>query len=186
MQSKINKIIPVLVLSIFISIISACSGTTTATPEVKRSNDYPPAPTNLMQASLTKMDGNSFKLSDYRGKVLLVNVWATWCGPCRQEVPELIELQAKHKVKGFEVIGLNLDEEETPDMIKDFGKEMEINYELVRGDSQLFKEFYQISKRDAIPQSFLIDREGKLLGVFVGGGAALKRLIESTNKVMTE
>lgn len=186
MQSNIKKIIPVLVLSIFISIISACSGTTTATPEVKRSNDYPPAPTALMQANLTKTDGNSFKLSDYRGKVLLVNVWATWCGPCRQEVPELIQLQSKYKEKGFEVIGLNLDEEETPEMIKDFGKELEVNYELVRGNSELFKEFYQISKRDAIPQSFLIDREGKLLGVFVGGGAALKRLIESTNKVMAE
>lgn len=182
MQSNSKKIILFLVLSIIISVISACSGTT-ATPAVKQ-GDYPPAPTNLMQASLTKLDGSSFKLNDYRGKVLLVNVWATWCGPCRQEIPELIELQNKHKAKGFEVIGLNVDEGEDAEMIKDFGKEFNVNYDLVRGESELFREFYQISKKDAIPQSFLIDREGKLLGVFVGGGSALKKLIVSVDKVV--
>lgn len=181
-----KKVLLILVLSLLISIISACSGTTNNnTPEVKR-GDYPPAPTGLMQANLTKIDGSSIKLSDYKGKVLLVNVWATWCGPCRNEIPELIELQDKHKAKGFEIVGLNLDEEETPEMIKDFGKEMNINYELARGEGQLFKEFYQVSKKDAIPQSFLIDREGKLLGVFVGGGSALKKLIDSVNKVVVE
>ena len=185
MPSFYTKIVLILVLSIIISIVSACSGTTTATPETKK-NDYPSAPTNLMQATLTKIDGSTFKLDDYKGKVLVVNVWATWCGPCRQEIPELIQLQNKHKAKGFEVIGLNLDENEDAEMIKDFGKEMEVNYELVRGDSQLFSEFLKVSKRNAIPQSFLIDREGKLLGVFVGGGPALKKMIDNVNKVVVE
>lgn len=180
-----KKFVLVLVLSLLISIISACSGTAknTTAPEVKK-NDYPPAPTGLMQANLTKIDGSAIKLNDYKGKVLLVNVWATWCGPCRNEIPELVELQDKHKAKGFEVIGLNLDEEETPEMIKDFANEFKINYELARGNGDLFKEFYQVSKKDAIPQSFLIDREGKLLGVFVGGGSALKKLIDSVEKVV--
>jgi thiol-disulfide isomerase/thioredoxin len=191
-----QKVVLILVLSIFISIISACSGTNATSapdsekngkpaPETKK-NDYPPAPTALMQATLNHVNGNTVKLEDYRGKVLVVNVWATWCGPCRQEIPELIELQTKHQAKGFEVIGLNLDENEDAEMIKDFAKEFEINYDLLRGDSELFKEFYQISKRDAIPQSFLIDREGKLLGVFVGGGPALKKLISSVEKVVGE
>lgn len=181
-----RKIFLVLVLSLIISMISACSGTNaTPAPEVRKS-EYPPAPTALMQATLTKLDGSSFKLEDYRGKVLVVNVWATWCGPCRHEIPELIKLQNRHKAKGFEVIGLNLDEDEDAELIKEFSKEFEINYELARGESQLFKEFYQVSKRDAIPQSFLIDREGKLLGVFVGGGSGLKKLIESVDKVVSE
>lgn len=177
-----KKIVLILVLSVIIALITSCVGTG-ATPEIK-TDGYPPAPPNLMEASLKKLDGSTLKLNDYKGKVLVVNVWATWCGPCRAEVPELIKLQNKHQAKGFEVIGLNLDEDDTPEMIKDFGKEFNINYDLVRGDSQLFKEFYQVSKRDAIPQSFLIDREGKLLGVFVGGGGALKKLIDSVNKVV--
>ncbi|NJM54264.1 MAG: TlpA family protein disulfide reductase [Blastocatellia bacterium] len=139
-----------------------------------------------MQATLTRLDGSSLKLEDYRGKVLVVNVWATWCGPCRHEIPELIKLQDKHKAGGFEVIGLNLDEDEDAELIKEFAKEFNINYELLRGNHELFGEFYRVSKRDAIPQSFLIDREGKLLGVFVGGGSGLKKLIESVDKVVSE
>lgn len=183
LQSNSKKIILILVLSFIVSIISGCYATNKTSPEVKI-GDYPPAPSALMNAKLTKLDGSTFKLSDYKGKVLLVNVWATWCGPCRNEIPELMELQSKHKAKGFEVIGLNLDEAEDAEMIKDFGKEFEVNYDLVRGESDLFREFYQVSKKDAIPQTFLIDREGKLLGVFVGGGGALRKLIDNVNKVV--
>lgn len=177
-----RKVVLVLVLSLIVTIFSACSGTD-AKPELK-SDGYPPAPPTLMQAELAKINGGTLKLEDYKGKVLLVNVWATWCGPCRAEIPQLIELQNKNKEKGLEVIGLNLDEEDTAEMIKDFGKEMSVNYELVRGEGKLFEEFFKVSKKDAIPQSFLIDREGKLLGVFVGGGASLRKLIENTNKVV--
>ena len=183
MQSNNKKTVLILVLSIIISIFSACSGTVTSKPEIKTS-EYPPAPTNLMQATLTKLDGSGFKLDDYKGKVLLVNVWATYCGPCIDEIPKFVELQDKYKDKGFEVIGLNLHYEDTPQVIKDFGKELNVNYDLVKGDEKLFDEFVKVSKRPAIPQSFLIDREGKLLGVFVGGGSSLKKLIDSVNKVV--
>jgi thiol-disulfide isomerase/thioredoxin len=161
----------------------SCSNTANKTEQNK---DYPPAPPALMQASLTKVDGTNFKLEGYKGKVVLVNVWATWCGPCRQEIPELIKLQTANQDKGFEIIGLDLDEGDSPEMIKEFGSQLKINYPLARGEEKLFQEFYRVSQRDAIPQSFLIDREGRLLGVFVGGGGALKRLIESVNKVMAE
>src|SRR5215217_3617400 len=56
-------------------------------------SDYPPAPATIMQAQLTKTDGTTIKLEDYKGKVLLVNLWATWCTPCRAEMPELVNLQ---------------------------------------------------------------------------------------------
>lgn len=184
MKSLSIKTALILVLSLTVAIISGCSNMA-APPELKKS-DYPPAPTNLMQATLTKLDGSTFKLSDYKGKVLIVNVWATWCGPCRQEIPHFIELQKELKDKGFEIIGLNVDDDDTPEAIKDFGKEMGVNYDLVKGESKLFGEFYKVSNRDAIPQSFLIDREGRLLGVFVGGGSALTRLINSAHKVTSE
>jgi len=176
-----QKITLILILSCFGLLLSGCD--TTNPPEVK-TGDYPPAPAGLMQAGLTRLDGSPFKLSDYKGKVLLVNVWATWCGPCRHEIPELIKLQTDLKDKGFEVIGLNLDEMEDADLIKEFSKEFNINYELVRGESKLFNEFSKVSNREAIPQSFLIDREGKLLGVFVGSGKTLQRLIESAHKAV--
>lgn len=146
--------------------------------------DYPPAPTGLMTASLTKLDGTSFKLNDLKGKVLVVNVWATWCGPCRMEIPELVELQGELKDKGLEVIGLNVDDSEDAEMIKAFGKEMNVNYELVRGAPVLFNEFLRISRRNAIPQTFLIDREGRLLGVFLGAGSDLKKLVENTRRAV--
>ncbi len=146
--------------------------------------DYPPAPTALMNATLTKTDGTTFKLSDYKGKVILVNAWATWCGPCLQEMPELVRLQTELKDQGFEVIGLNVDGDEDVELIKDFSKQRGINYDLVKGDEKLFLEFLKISKKDAIPQSFLIDREGRLLGVFVGAGNSLKRLVESVHKAV--
>ncbi len=176
----------IVILGVTITGFISCSNASATKAPPFPKGDYPPAPSNLMKATLTKMDGSSFKLDDYKGKVLLVNVWATWCGPCRHEIPELIKLQAEHKNKGFEIIGLDVDESESPEMIKDFGKAMGVNYELVRGDGELFEEFYKISQRNAIPQSFLIDRDGKLLGVFVGGGKALQKLVDSTHRVMAE
>jgi thiol-disulfide isomerase/thioredoxin len=146
--------------------------------------DYPPAPTALMEAKLTRTDGSTFTLSDYKGKVIVVNAWATWCGPCRYEIPELVRLQTELKDKGLAVVGLNVDADEDAEMIKEFGKELNINYDLVKADYKLFGEFIKISKKDAIPQTFLIDREGRLLGVFVGAGKSLQRLIESIEKTV--
>ena len=175
-------------LVIVVAGFTACSNATATKSDNTQSGfpkgDYPPAPTGLMQATLTKTDGTTFKLADYKGKVLVVNAWATWCGPCRQEMPELVRLQNELKDKGFEVIGLNVDADEDFTLIKDFGKEMGINYELVKGDEKLFLEFLKISKKDAIPQSFLIDRDGRLLGVFVGAGKSLQRLIEGVQKAV--
>ena len=96
----------------------------------------------------------------------------------------MIKLQTAYKTKGFEIIGLNLDED--AETVKPFNEAMKINYDLAIGDRDLFEEFYKVSKKDAIPQSFLINREGKLLGVFVGGGMSLKRLIDGVEKVMAE
>ena len=185
MKVSTKNIALILIFCGLIGGLIGCKGSTGNKFEAGKGN-YPPAPPALMQAELSKLDGTTFKLENYKGKVILVNVWAAWCGPCRHEIPELIKLQKAHQSKGFEIIGLDLDPEETPEMIKDFETEMEINYLLARGDGKLFNEFEKVSQRPAIPQSFLIDREGKLLGVFVGGGPALKKLIDNVNRVMAE
>ena len=182
-------------LSLVILMFAGCSTTSSVKLEGNNSNvvdnksnlpksEYPSAPVPIMQAQLTKIDGTNFKLADYKGKVLLVNLWATWCGPCKAEMPEFVKLQEANKENGFEVIGLNVEEEETTDILKDFGEKMGINYQLVKGEESLAREFLKISKVDAIPQTFLIDRDGKLVGVFVGGGKNVEKIKDSVGKIM--
>lgn len=168
MKSVIKKASLFIALTVVFTIFAGCR---TAPPEKSMpKGDYPAAPPTIMQAALTKTDGTPFKIEDYKGKVVLVNLWATWCGPCKAEMPELVKLQDEHKDKGFEIIGLNIDEGEDAAMIKSFGEKMNLNYQLAKGEYELGNEFLKISKIDAIPQSFLIDRDGRLVGVFVGGG----------------
>lgn len=155
-------------------------------PENKSDNPFPPAPSGLMEADVKLVDGGTFKLEDAKGKVILFNLWATWCGPCRQEMPDLVELQDKYQDRGFEIVGLNTDEE-TPEQINPFVEKMKLNYKIGWTDETMIKEFMRISRVQAIPQSFLIDREGRLRGVFVGGGEkVLNQLKESLGKVISE
>lgn len=152
----------------------------------KTDNQFPLAPAGLMTADVKLVDGGTFKLEDQKGKVILFNLWATWCGPCRAEMPDLVELQDKYRDKDFEIIGLNTDEE-TPEQINPFVEKMKLNYKIGWSDEAMTKEFMRISKIAAIPQSFLIDRQGKLRGVFVGGGEkVLTQLKESLEKVISE
>lgn len=171
MKSVFRQAFLFVFLTVLLSLLSGCETSNPAAQENTGSKgDYPPAPAAIIQAELTKTDGTPFKIEDYKGKVVLVNLWATWCGPCKAEMPELVKIQEAHREKGFEIIGLNIDEEEDAEMIKAFGEQMGLNYQLAKGEYSLGKEFLKISKVDAIPQSFLIDREGRLVGVFIGGG----------------
>ena len=151
-----------------------------------KNNDYPPAPAAVSQAEIKTIDGGSFKVEDKKGKVILLNLWATWCGPCRAEMPELIELQNKYKDKNFEIVGLNSDDE-TTEQIKDFAGKMNLNYTLGWADTKLMSELLRISKFNGIPQSYMIDRDGKLRGVFTGGGPkVIAQLKETADKVISE
>ncbi len=146
---------------------------------------FPLAPAALMTADVKLVDGGTFKLEDQKGKVVLYNLWATWCGPCRAEMPDLIELQDKYRAQEFEIVGLNSDEE-TPEQINPFVEKMKLNYKIGWADEEMMKEFLRISKAPAIPQSFLFDRKGRMRGVFVGGGSALEKLKTLLGKVINE
>src|SRR5262249_42407648 len=88
-----------------------------------------PLPENIMQASIKLLDGQKTKLADYSGKVLVVDLWATWCGPCRQEIPHLVEIAKEYKSKGVEVLGLtNEDPEADSERVKQFSESFKINY----------------------------------------------------------
>lgn len=147
---------------------------------------YPPIATAVAEADLKNLDGTTFKVADKKGKVLLLNMWATWCGPCRSEMPSLVKMQEAHRDNGLEVIGLNTDDESL-DQINSFSQEMKLNYTLVWADAKLQTSLLNISKFAGIPQSFVIDRDGSLRGVFRGANHAdIRKLEELVAKVVSE
>ena len=153
-----------LCLSVAFSAMTGCSG---GSSEVPARSDYPPVASSVANADIKELDGKTFKVADKKGKVLLLNLWATWCGPCRSEMPALVRMQEAHGGKGLEIIGLNTDEEPA-DAINKFAGEMNLNYTLAWADTGLQAALLNISKFDGIPQSFLIDRDGNLRSVFRG------------------
>jgi thiol-disulfide isomerase/thioredoxin len=126
-----------------------------------------PLPKDVMQASISLIDGGKKKLSDYSGKVLVVDLWATWCGPCRKEIPHLVEIAKEYKSKGVEVIGLtNEDPQMFAEHVKKFSKAFNINYPIGWADEPM--QFGITQGRQGIPQTIIIGRDGKVLNHFVG------------------
>ena len=123
-------------------------------------------PANALDASLKAMDGTAFKLSDLKGKVLLIDLWATWCGPCRNEVPELVKMQTEYGPRGFEVIGLDISpDQDTQKDVDDFAKEFKINYKVAFADRELTLSLMQGGN---IPQSIVVTRDGRMIKRFIG------------------
>lgn len=156
-----------------------------------RSSEYPPLASALADADFEMLDGTKFKISDRKGKVLLLNLWGTWCGPCRAEMPHLVEMQGEHGPKGFEVIGLNIgDGEGTPEpneLIEPFVKKMGLNYTIARSSNESTLKFYKVSKQQVVPQSLLVDREGHLRAIFIGGSQKVFQSMKQTvAKTMAE
>lgn len=113
---------------------------------------------------LKTLEGKSIKLSDYQGKIVIIDFWATWCGPCRKGVPDLVELQNEYKDK-LVVIGISLDQQNTIKELKPFMKQYGINYPVVLGTQQVVMDYGNIQ---AIPTSFLIDQSGNIVDTHVG------------------
>lgn len=199
MNQAIRTLLGIGLLAIAGAGITACGGdvaNTNSTNGVKtnvntassKSNDYPPLASGLAEADLEMLDGTKFKVSRRKGKVLLLNIWGTWCGPCREEIPHLVELQARYGSQGFEVIGLNIGDgsgqPESNEQITSFAERMKINYTIARSPNAATIEFYRISKQQVVPQTLLVDREGHLRGVFIGGGQrvidSMKNTVEKT------
>ncbi|MBW1722017.1 MAG: TlpA family protein disulfide reductase [Deltaproteobacteria bacterium] len=119
--------------------------------------------------SLEDLSGELVSLSDFRGKVVLVDFWATWCPPCRQSIPELVQLQKKYREKGLVVLGISLDD---PQMISSkslqaFGEAFGINYNILRGNQKVVLDFFGKAET-AIPTMFVINREGFIVDKHVG------------------
>jgi peroxiredoxin len=123
--------------------------------------------------ALKDLKGNTFRLEDLKGKVVLLNFFATWCGPCRQEVPELVKLYERFRDRGLEIVGISLDMEGAA-VLDPFVKQYRIPYPIVLGTRQTVLDYGGVR---GIPTSFLIDREGSIIEHFVGWRPA--RVIEA-------
>jgi peroxiredoxin len=118
------------------------------------------APNFLLQTQ----NGKVIELSKLKGKVVLVDFWATWCPPCRAEIPDFIEVYNIYKSKGIEIIGIALDEEGWS-KVTPYIEEAKINYPIVLGSAEVVQQYGGI---EAIPTTFIIDKNGDLAGKQVG------------------
>ncbi len=127
--------------------------------------------------TLRDVDGREVKSSDFKGKVVVIDFWATWCPPCRKEIPDYIALQKKYAERGLVILGFSMDEGPASD-VKAFGVKMKVNYPLLMADGAVAEAFGGI---EGLPTAFVIDREGNIRHRKVGlsDPAAYEKLIAS-------
>lgn len=127
--------------------------------------------------TLIDLDGEPQSSEQFAGKALVVNFWATWCGPCREHTPELVDLQQAFASQGIQFIGISLDRGESA-TIAEFRDAMNIPYPILRGDEAVVEAFGGIS---AIPTTFIINADGKVAASYVGviPKADFKAVLES-------
>ncbi len=120
--------------------------------------------------SLPDLQGKKVDLISFRGKVILLEFWATWCGPCKVEIPYLNELHNRFNKNGLVVIGISLDRRE-PEMVQKFLEKMGVDYINLMGDEEVFENYSRLAGLGSIrgiPATFLIDRQGRICKSFVG------------------
>lgn len=114
--------------------------------------------------ALTDAAGSSVRLSGYKGKVVLLNFWATWCGPCKIEIPWFVEFERTYGSRGFAVLGVSLDEDGWAS-VRPYIEQKKVNYRVVVDDGAIAKQFGGV---ESLPTTLLIDRDGKIAAEHVG------------------
>ncbi|HPO56692.1 MAG: TlpA disulfide reductase family protein [Ignavibacteriaceae bacterium] len=162
-KNSLFLVLSLIVISLFASDMKNDNSFTTpgnsVITEFQKNNSASKAP----DFALKSVDGKTVKLSDFKGKIVIVDFWATWCPPCRKGIPDLIQIQKEYP-KDVVVIGISLDRDtksEVPAFVKNYG----INYPVVYGDGKVDKNFGGI---EAIPTAFVIDRNGNIVDKHVG------------------
>lgn len=152
--------------------LAAAAAVVTA-PAKAEASAKAPAP----QWTLKDLDGGEVKSADFAGKVVVIDFWATWCPPCREEIPGYVALQEKYRDQGVVIVGISLDRG-GPKVVKPFAEKMKINYPLVMGTEDVVEAFGGV---EGIPTTFIIGRDGKILHKKVGYApeAKMEALIKS-------
>lgn len=149
-----NKSVVVLALSVMLLAFGIVNCSSSESQDLKTAPDF----------TLLDMKGNEVTLSDFKGKVIILDFWATWCPPCRAEIPHFIELYNEYKEKGLEVIGIALDQGGKK-AITSFIEENKVNYTILLGERDVSDSYGGIR---SIPTTFIIDREGKIREKYIG------------------
>jgi thiol-disulfide isomerase/thioredoxin len=132
----------------------------------------------VLSARVTDVKGGTQSLEQWRGRVLVVNYWATWCAPCREEIPGFVRLQERYGSRGLQFVGIAIDQ---PDKVAEFASEFRINYPLLLGGLETIELLRQAGNRAGVlPYTLVIDRKGNLVGREQGGlkEASLERIIQ--------
>ncbi len=151
----------------------------TATPNTGASEAGPPPSVLLGKAApnftLIDTHGKKISLASYKGRPVLVNFWATWCGPCKYEIPWLADLRSKYAGQGFEILGVSSDELEPGAKsaqqkadITAVAEKLHVNYPVLFGGESISESYGGV---DVLPQSFYIDKAGKVVAVITGAGS---------------
>ncbi|HET8923452.1 MAG TPA: TlpA disulfide reductase family protein [Candidatus Acidoferrum sp.] len=148
-RRRFYRCLPIPLLLCFLAI-----GATAQQPTIRFVRNPDPAP----EFKLTTLDGKSVSVADFKGKVILVNFWATWCGPCRAEIPDLVELQDKYQDQ-LQIIGLVVDDDDQ-EAIKKFVVKFGINYPVAVATNEMRIQYGGIP---ALPTSFVLDSEGRVV-----------------------
>lgn len=142
----------------------------------------------IAERGWTFLDGRRAKLSDYRGQAVVLDFWATYCPPCREEIPHLIALQRRYGSKGLSIVGLNVGGDEDRLKVPSFAKELGVAYPLGDPDNGIVDIF--LSDNDSIPQTYVFDRQGTLVRRFIGYDetmpAELERAVQTALAVKAE
>jgi peroxiredoxin len=185
------KLFSSLILTTFVLFFAACSGgksqtkpskpdTTTAAAASSKadtaSRKLPDAPDFTLQ----KMDGQSFTLSDHKGQVVILNIWATWCPPCRKEIPDFIKIQKKLKDKGILFAGVSVDKKGWS-AVRPFAKKYDINYPIMVDNGTVSRKYGPFR---AIPVTFIINKKGKI--AYAGAGMIKGKSLEKVLEKMAD
>jgi thiol-disulfide isomerase/thioredoxin len=167
---------------------NASSPTTRATPNASTSASAGatttgaavPLPDNLKNTDLKTLDGKQFKLADYGGKVVVLNLWASWCNPCRAEIPQIVKLYDDYKARDVEVVGITMedDDDNTPEDVQRAVRDMKIDYRVAWAEKEFYASF--LAPGYQIPQTYIIDRQGRIRKKFLGGGEHIGNFIRAT------
>lgn len=145
-----------------------------------RAQAVPADLTNKPAPAFVRLDlaGRRVRLGQYRGKVVLLNFWATWCGPCQVELPRFAEWQKRYGAQGFQVVAVSMDDSETP--VRRTVRRLHLDFPVVMGDAKLGEEYGGVL---GLPVTFLIDRDGRVVKR-IKGASDLKELEESVERVL--